>query len=206
MLEDLDTSIGRILDTVEELKLSEKTYLVFTSDNGVTARQFPHFNKPLRAGKGSYYEGGIRVPFVAVGPGIEAGSYSKVPIVGYDLLPTFAELAGSSKPLPEELEGGSFKSVLVNNGLGSVTRSRKGIYFSRQVDAVLIQENLKLIRTHNSGQVQLYNLAEDLSEENDLSQSQPETTERLHQELKDWMEANDVMTPTPHSPRGRRRQ
>jgi arylsulfatase A-like enzyme len=206
MLEDLDNSIGRVLDTVEELDLGATTYIVFTSDNGGTARQYPGFNKPLRAGKGSYYEGGIRVPFFAVGPGIEAGSYSKIPIVGYDLLPTFAGLAGSSKPLPEELEGGSFNSVLMNKGHGSVTRSRNGIYFSRQIDAVLIQEDLKLIRTHKSGEVQLYNLAKDLSEENDLSQRQPETTERMHNVLKAWMGANDVMTPSPHSPRGRRAQ
>ena len=79
---------------LEKLKLKDNTYLFLTSDNGGTARQYPNFNWPLRAGKGSYYEGGLRVPFIVAGPGIRAGSYSAVPVVGYDLLPTFAALAG----------------------------------------------------------------------------------------------------------------
>ena len=74
MMDDLDQAIGRIIDTVEAAGLSDSTYIFLTSDNGGTARQYPHFNKPLRAGKGSYYEGGIRVPFFAVGPGIKAGT------------------------------------------------------------------------------------------------------------------------------------
>lgn len=205
MLDDLDQAVGRVIDAVEEAGLSDSTYIVFTSDNGGTAREFPHFNKPLRAGKGSYYEGGIRVPFFAIGPGIEPGSYSTVPIVGYDLLPTFAQLAGSSLPLPPEVEGGSFYSILMNKGKGRALRPREGIYFSRQLDSVLIQGDLKLIRTHRSGDVQLYNLAEDLSELNDLSSTQPELRKRMHEALKDWMDANDVMTPSPHSPRGRRK-
>lgn len=204
MLDDLDREVGRILDTLNELKLTENTYVIFTSDNGGTARQFPHFNKPLRAGKGSYYEGGIRVPFFAVGPGIKAGSYSTVPIVGYDFLPTFAELSGSSEPLPSGIEGGSFKSVLFNGGQGTVVRPRDGIYFSRQLDAVLIQENHKLIRTHRDGRLQLYNLNNDLSELNDLSKDQPGRTEDLHRQLLDWMESIDASTPSPHAPRVRR--
>lgn len=68
MMDDLDQAVGRIIDAVEEAGLTSSTYLLFTSDNGGTARQFPDFNQPLRAGKSSYYEGGIRVPFFAVGP------------------------------------------------------------------------------------------------------------------------------------------
>ena len=206
MLDDLDREVGRIIDIVKELGLMENTYLIFTSDNGGTARQFPHFNKPLRAGKGSYYEGGIRVPFFAVGPGIKAGSYSTVPIVGYDFLPTFADLSGSKKPLPPEIEGASFKSVLFNDGKGSVKRPRDGIYFSRQVDAVLIQGRHKLIRTHRDGKLQLYDLDEDLSELKDLSKETPEKTAEMHKQLLSWMEDIDASTPSPHSPRRRRAQ
>jgi arylsulfatase A len=204
MLDDLDQSIGRLLDVVDETGISDNTYIIFISDNGGTARQYPLFNKPLREGKGSYYEGGIRVPFFAVGPGIAAGSYSTVPIVGYDLLPTFAGLVGIKDPLPPEIEGGSFKSILMNNGKGSVKRERDGIFFSRQIDAVLIQGDNKLILTHRTGELQLYNLGDDLSEENDLSQRNPELRDRMFKDLKEWMDANDVLTPSPHAPRARR--
>ena len=206
MLEDLDQAVGRIIDTVEEMNLMETTYIIFTSDNGGTARQFADFNKPLRGGKGTYFEGGIRVPFFAVGPGIEAGAYSTVPIVGYDLLPTLADLAGSDLPMPLEIEGGSFRDVLMNKGLGLVKRPRDGIYFSRQVDAVHIRDNYKLIRTHRTGELELYNLENDLSETNDLAESLPEIKEKLFAELKDWMDTNDVLTPSPDAPRARRRR
>jgi len=206
MLDDLDQAVGRVLDAVEEMGLSENTYIIFTSDNGGTAQDFPDFNKPLRGGKGSYYEGGIRVPFFAVGPGIEAGGYSTVPIVGYDLLPTFEDLAGSSLPLPPEVEGGSFKSILMEKGQGSVKREREGIYFSRQVDAVHILNNHKLILTHKSGKQKLYNLESDLSEAKDLSESHPELRKKLFAELDDWMNDNDVRTLSPDAPRARRRQ
>ena len=126
MIEDLDTAVGRVVDAVDENGLSESTYIFFTSDNGGTARQYPGFNKPLRAGKGSYYEGGIRVPFFAKGPGIEPGTYAPTPIVGYDLLSTFADLAGALKMVPTQTEGGSFKSILLNGGDGEVARPRPG--------------------------------------------------------------------------------
>lgn len=206
MLDDLDHAVGRVIDAVEEAGLTSSTYILFTSDNGGTARQFPHFNKPLRAGKGSYYEGGIRVPFFAVGPGIDPGSYSTVPIVGYDLLPTFARLAGFTGDLPPEAEGGSFHSVLLNQGKGRVQRPREGIYFSRQVDGVLIQDDFKLIRTHRTKEVELFNLGNDLSESNDLSSAKPELTAKMHKALKDWMDDNDVRTPSPDSPRGKKKK
>lgn len=205
MMEDLDHAVGRIIDAVEEMGLGDSTYLFFTSDNGGTARQFPHFNKPLRAGKGSYYEGGIRVPFFAMGPGIAPGSYSGVPIVGYDFLPTFLDLAGKVQLTPHEVEGGSFKSVLLNNGQGEVLREREGLYFSRQVDAVLIQDPYKLILTHRTGESQLYDLTKDLSEGTNLAPDESGIAEAMLLDLKGWIKDYDALAPSPDSPRGRRR-
>ena len=206
MMEDLDHAVGRIIDTVDEMGLSDSTYIFFTSDNGGTARQFPDFNKPLRAGKGSYYEGGIRVPFFATGPGIASGSYSTVPIVGYDFLPTFLELVDEAQTVPGEVEGGSFKSVLLNKGIGEIKRERDGLYFSRQVDSVLIQNPYKLILTNRSGEHQLYDLSKDISEANDLVSQRPDVAKSMLGDLKAWMEDYDVFTPSPDSPRGRRQQ
>jgi arylsulfatase A-like enzyme len=204
MIDDLDQAVGRILDVLDELKLTDSTYVFLTSDNGGLARQYPHFNKPLRAGKGSYYEGGLRVPFFAAGPGIKAGSYSTVPVVGYDLLSTFADLAGSAGKLPKGIEGGSIKTVLLKNGEGIVRRPQHGLHFYRPLDSVLIRDGHKLRRTHRTGEIELYNLAEDLSETTDLAAAQPGLAKRMQAALEDWIKEIDATTPSPLDRRPRR--
>ena len=204
MIDDLDQAIGRILDVLNELQLTDSTYIFLTSDNGGTARQYPHFNKPLRAGKGSYYEGGLRVPFFVAGPGIKPGSYSDVPVIGYDLLSTFAELAGSTKPLPRDIEGGSFKAVLLNGGKGAVQRPRPGLHFYRPLDSVLIRDGHKLRRTHRTGEIELYNLAEDLSETTNLTTTNPLLAKSMQTGLEDWIRSIDATTPSPLDRRPKR--
>ena len=205
MIDDLDQAVGRILDVLDELQLTDNTYVFLTSDNGGTARQYPHFNKPLRAGKGSYYEGGLRVPFFVAGPGIKPGSYSDVPVVGYDLLSTFAELAGSTKPLPRGIEGGSVKAVLLNGGKGAVQRPRPGLHFYRPLDSVLIRDGHKLRRTHRTGEIELYDLAEDLSETTNLVAAKPRLAKRMQAGLEDWTKEIDATTPSPLDRRAKRR-
>jgi arylsulfatase A-like enzyme len=204
MIDDLDQAVGRILDVLDELKLTDSTYVFLTSDNGGLARQYPHFNKPLRAGKGSYYEGGLRVPFFAAGPGIKAGSYSTVPVVGYDLLSTFADLAGSEGQPPKGIEGGSVKDVLLNGGKGEVRRPRAGLHFYRPVDSVLIRDGHKLRRTHRTGEIELYDLSEDLSEITNLAASKPRLAKRMQAGLEDWIKEIDATTPSPLDRRPRR--
>jgi len=204
MIEDLDTAVGRIIDAVDQNSLTDRTFIFFTSDNGGTARQYPGFNKPLRAGKGSYYEGGIRVPFFAKGPGIQPGTYASAPIVGYDLLSTFADLAGALKSVSSQTEGGSFKDILLNAGNGGVARPRSGIHFFRQVDSVLIQDDFKLKRTNRTGEFELFDLGKDLPENVNLADSRPEKASAMLAELLDWIDEIDATTPSPLSPRGRR--
>ena len=204
MIDDLDQAIGRILDVLNELQLTDSTYIFLTSDNGGTARQYPYFNKPLRAGKGSYYEGGLRVPFFVAGPGIKPGSYSDVPVIGYDLLSTFAELAGSTKPMPRDIEGGSVKAVLLNGGNGAVKRPRPGLHFYRPLDSVLIRDGHKLRRTHRTGEIELYNLAEDLSETTNLTTTNPLLAKRMQTGLEDWIRSIDATTPSPLDRRPKR--
>ena len=204
MIDDLDQAIGRILDVLNELQLTDSTYIFLTSDNGGTARQYPHFNKPLRAGKGSYYEGGLRGPFFVAGPGIKPGSYSDVPVIGYDLLSTFAELAGSTKPMPRDIEGGSVKVVLFNGGKGAVQRPRLGLHFYRPLDSVLIRDGHKLRRIHRTGDIELYNLAEDLSETTNLNTTNPLLAKRMQIGLEDWIRSIDATTPSPLDRRPKR--
>ena len=205
MIDDLDQAVGRILGVLDELQLTDNTYVFLTSDNGGTARQYPHFNKPLRAGKGSYYEGGLRVPFFAAGPGIESGSYSSVPVVGYDLLSTFADLAGSAEKQPKGIEGGSVKPALLNGGRGVVRRPRVGLHFCRRLDSVLIRDGHKLRRTHRTGEIELYDLAEDLSETTNLVAAKTRLAKRMQAGLEDWTKEIDATTPSPLDRRAKRR-
>ena len=137
MLEELDQQVGRILDAIEEMKIGGETYVFFTTDNGGRGtvpggsqkRMAP--NHPLTGAKHSLYEGGIRVPFLAMGPGIPAGSVSRVPVVGYDFLPTFHALAGGTEELGEEVDGVSLVDALRDPELTRIDRSQQGLMFHR---------------------------------------------------------------------------
>ena len=144
------------------------------------------------------------MPFLVAGPGIKPGTYSAVPAVGYDLLSTFADLAGSAEKLPKGIEGGSVKDILLNGGRGEVRRSRPGLHFFRPLDSVLIRDGHKLRRTHRTGEIELYNLAEDLSETTDLAAKQPGLAKRMQAALEDWIEEIAATTPSPLDRRPRR--
>jgi arylsulfatase A-like enzyme len=114
---DADTSIGMLLDKLETLGIDDNTYVVFTSDHGASwdlgnAIQ----NSPLFGGKGSLWEGALRVPLIIKGPGVTPGTYSDVPVTSADLYATFMDMVGSTLPLPAGVEGTSLKPILENGG------------------------------------------------------------------------------------------
>ena len=137
MLEELDQGIGRLLNTLDELKIADNTYVVFMSDNGGRGtvpggvRQALPPNAPLSGAKHSLLEGGIRVPFMVRGPAVAAGSVCHVPVSGYDLLPTFFELAGGKGELSDELDGGSFVSLFSKPSQDRITRRPGALIFHR---------------------------------------------------------------------------
>ena len=193
MNENLDEGIGMILDKIEELNLSKNTYIIFTSDNGsvptIPARRFykKSINYPLSRGKWDAMEGGIRVPFIVSGPGIEA-SESKVPVVGYDLLPTIIDLANPKFIPTENIDGGSFKNILFSKGKGEVNRNYEGIIFHvpyenkialNRAHSSIIQNNFKLIKYRDNNEVNLFDLNLDVSEEINISELKPEISNSL---------------------------
>ncbi|RME90491.1 MAG: sulfatase, partial [Verrucomicrobia bacterium] len=112
MTEDLDTAIGQVLAKLDELGIADRTYVVFTSDNG-----YHHWNQdlePLRGGKWWLWEGGLRVPLIVRGPGVPKGSRCDVNVVGYDWLPTLADLVGASRHVPPKVDGLSFAALLLS--------------------------------------------------------------------------------------------
>jgi arylsulfatase A-like enzyme len=193
MTDDLDTGIGRLMEKVRQLGLLENTYIFFMSDNGGRT-SLPGskdlglgLNHPLRGGKSTMYEGGIRVPFIVLGPDVKAGSVSPVPVTGLDILPTMADLAGYHSVLPETMDGGSIKPLLQNAGVGEVSRRRPFLIFHQAIDrtaqSALRWGNFKLVKTWKSGQLELFDLSKDLSEANDLSAKLPQKTTELDQTL-----------------------
>ena len=193
MTDDLDTGIGRLMEKIRALGLRENTYIFFLSDNGGRT-SLPGskdlglgLNHPLRGGKAGMYEGGIRVPFIVLGPGVKAGSVSQVPVTGLDFLPTMAELAGYQPTLPATVDGGSITAVLRNAGVGEVKRQRPYLIFhqayDRNAQSALRWGDLKLVKTWKTGKLELFDLANDLSEANDLSAKMPAKTKELDQAL-----------------------
>jgi arylsulfatase A-like enzyme len=193
MTEDLDAAVGRLLDKVRELGLHENTYIFYLSDNGgrgtLPGSQDLGFglNHPLRGAKSTMYEGGIRVPFFVVGPGVKAGSVSHVPVTGLDILPTMAELAGYRPALPETMDGGSIAAVLHHDGVGEVKRQRPYLIFhqayDRNAQSAIRWGDWKLVKTWKSGKLELFDLAQDLSEAQDLSARLPDKTRELDRTL-----------------------
>lgn len=190
MTHDVDEGIGVVLDKIESLGLSETTYVFFLSDNG-GRNSIPkqeggtlHRNLPLRGGKGSVYEGGIRVPFMVKGPGVKANTVSEVPATGLDIFPTIAELAGYKSKLPSAVDGGSLTPVLNHEGKGEIARARPYLIFHQAVarsgDTAILMGDYKLVKTWARGRLELFNLSKDKGEEKDLSESLPDKTKELH--------------------------
>lgn len=209
MLQDLDTGIGRLLDEVDRLGLADNTYVILMSDNGGVAFIPPVKNKmadpstypkpmrnyPLRGGKWDLFEGGLRVPFIVRGPGIKPGSECDVPVVGWDLLPTLADLAGYAKPLPADLDGGSFKELLLHGGKGTVKRpDGDALYFHRyeypkdRMNPAFPQSAIrvgdwKLLKVWKTNQLYLFNLKDDLGERTNLAAKYPAKAQALNARL-----------------------
>lgn len=199
MLESLDGGIGKVLDMIDELGIANNTYLILLADNGgaefippvknkfdhpSTFKKHPR-NYPLRGGKWTLYEGGTRVPFMVIGPGIKAGSQTDIPVVGWDILPTLSELAGNTKPLPENIDGVSFRSVLVSGNQAEIKRKNDELvfhYFGKSHSAIRIGD-YKLIKFWNLKKTELFNLKDDLGELNNLSEKNPEKVKEMEIEL-----------------------
>ena len=197
MLDDVDNAFGTLLDAIDELGIKEETYVIFTSDNGGGFRG----NAPLKAGKGSLYEGGIRMPSFVRGPGVEAGSYSKVPVVQWDFLPTFYDLAGGTEPLPEELDGGSIRSVFEKGNEGRVKRRVRDLIFhfpwhTGVAESVIRSGNYKLRKDLDSLKIELFDIERDLEENHDLAKKLPKIVKKLDRRRSAYLEQVNAETVT----------
>ena len=148
----------------------------------------------MRHGKGTLYEGGIRVPFIISGPKIKPGSTSSIPISGIDLLPTIQDIVSNKVEIFENLDGGSFKQNLFSNQNAIINRNNNFLVFhlpfrrgSFNPHSAIIQDNFKLIKFLNTNKKVLFDLSTDTNEKNDISNSNPEKTNQLEYMLEDYL-------------------
>lgn len=205
MIQSLDESVGRILAKLADLKLDDKTVVVFTSDNGglSTAEGTPTSNLPLRMGKGWNYEGGVREPLLVKWPGVtQAGTLCREPMISTDFYPTFLEIAGLPARPRQHQDGASIASLLKGGALPERPFFWHYPHYSNQgggPGGAVRLGDFKLIEWFEDMRFELFNLRDDLGEQHDVAARMPEKAASLRRQLHDWRERVDaqMMTPNP---------
>ncbi|MEM7014599.1 MAG: sulfatase [Verrucomicrobiota bacterium] len=238
-LEHIDRSIGHLMNRLDELGEAEETLILFLSDNGgiyerLEHRELPkphppapkfetnlieYSNSPLRAGKGSIYEGGVRVPMIAHWPGrIPKETVIETPVHGIDILPTCFAAAGATQPDDHVLDGCDLQRLLttgsdpalanrplyhyypfydLNWGLTPSASIRLGDYKLIEFFGDRVEADRQYIPGHS---VELYNLADDIGESNNLVEANPDIVQKLTAQLHGWMDdlGAETSKPNPH--------
>ncbi|MGM0399670.1 MAG: sulfatase [Chloroflexota bacterium] len=205
MVESMDENIGRLFAALEETGQAKDTIIIFTSDNGglATAEGSPTCNAPLAEGKGWMYEGGTREPLLIKWPGVtEPATVCDFSVSSPDFYPTMLEMAGLD-PLPEQHRDGVSLVPLLE---GTGTPEREAIYWhyphygnqGGTPGSSLRVEDHKLIEFFEDGRIELYNLRQDISEEENLAEDEPELALRLKRLLAGWRESVEAKIPEPN--------
>ena len=202
MTKDLDEGIGVILKNLKDLGIDDNTYVIYMSDNGSVpnipgAKKYINsYNYPLSRGKWDAMEGGIRVPLIISGPGIEFKSECNEPVSGSDILPTIISLAGNKKIELTDIDGGSISDFLFKNPNSKINRDVEGIFFHvpyrngialKRPHSAVIQDNYKLIKFQDNGEVLLFNLTNDIKENINLSKIEVQKSNTLEKSLEDYL-------------------
>jgi arylsulfatase A-like enzyme len=192
--------VGRILAKLRELRIADRTVVLFTSDNGGLLRSTS--NAPLRAGKGSAYEGGVRVPLIVSWPGVaKPGTSCDTPAISPDLFPTILDIAGI-RERPKGIDGVSLVPLLRKDG----GLARDDLYWhyphyhpgGATPYGAVRKGDLKLIEFFEDGRLELYNLREDIGEKKDLASEMPEKAKELQKLLARWRAEVGARMPTPN--------
>jgi len=171
-VQEVDWAVGQVLNAVRSRKLEQKTLVIFTSDNGGSIRHGSN-NAPLRGGKGSTLEGGIRVPTIAWWPGkISPGTSTNAITSTMDMLPTFAELAGASVPTDRKLDGMNIWSVIVGDGAGP----RNEFFYFRSMNLQAVRQGSWKLHLAKS---ELFNLHSDVGETNNVAADHANIVDKL---------------------------
>ena len=208
----MDKSLGDLMDWVAQAGLERETIIIFMSDNGGLASssywrdgELYTQNAPLKSGKGSLYEGGIRVPFIVKwNKVVKPNSRSHAPIIIEDLYPTLLSMAGiKNYRVPQTIDGKDITPILRGKQRGFEKRQLIWNYpniwdgegLGISLNCAIREGQWKLIYSYLTGKKELYNLSTDLSEKNDLSASQPQLVARLFRHLTSRLRKMDAQKP-----------
>ena len=217
-LEHLDRGIGRMMDGMEKLGLSENTIVVFSSDNGGRTANIEYqrstSNHPLKHGKHTFFEGGVRVPLMVRWPGrVTAGAICETPVHGVDFLPTFADIAQVDTAVYSETDGVSFFPLCLNRNV-ELTRRHDGLYWYyphyilelspgpktycapiRPMAAIRKGDWKLLWYFEDAGLAELFNLREDAGEETNMAKKYPQLVDEMKSLLFDWLKDTGTALP-----------
>jgi len=208
MVASLDQSVGRVLERLDRHRIADNTLVVFTSDNGgLTQRYGKHDgfteNLPLRRGKGSAYEGGVRVPTIVRWPGVtQADSVCSEPVMTIDYYPTLLEIAAVTGDAGHNrsVDGKSITPLLSdpNTSLGRDLYWHYPHYHAGGDGpySAIRSGDWRLIEFHEDNRFELYNLADDLGEQHDLAEDMPDKVTQLRDKLHAWRKSVDAQMPT----------
>ena len=224
MIEHVDNSVGAIMDFIDKMDLTENTVFIFYSDNGGVDNRFDNIpllggksknvypeghplryiattNSPLRAGKGTLYEGGVRVPMIIRWPEkVKSGFISEAIVSSVDFYPTFLELAKGKRPEKQVLDGHSMIPSLTENKFDSEREvfTHYPVYHHEQPMSAVRKGDWKIIENLVSGEFALYNLKYDINEMTDLKFSHPEKLDQMKRVLLKWQQDTKAQNPVPN--------
>lgn len=217
MIENVDRNIGLLFNVLQTKGDWDNTLIIFSSDNG--GRLETTFNKPLRAGKGSYYEGGIRVPIIFSWPGhIEPGTRSDYPISNLDFFPTIMEMLGIDSGLPT-FDGESIYGIVKNDATNTLSerslywhfpfylQANRNFYgeirdslFRTRPGSAIRYGDWKLHHYLEDDAIELYNLTEDIGERNNLADINTTKRDELYGKLNEWRKKVNAPIPSELNP------
>lgn len=214
MIESVDEGLGRLMKVLEELDIAQRTIIMVTSDNGGYGPATSM--KPLKGYKGTYYEGGLRVPMLVRWPGVTvAGSVCETPVCNVDIYPTLMDMAKISLPDTQHLDGVSLRPLLEGGELPSralfwhfpaylesyaVIDGQRDPLFRSRPCSIIRNGDWKLHEYYEDGGLELYNLREDVGEEKNVALSHPDKLHELHSQLIAWRGATQALIPTETNP------
>jgi len=218
MIEAMDSNVGRLINTLEELNLTDNTLIIFTSDNG--GLQHVSGQQPLKYGKGAYYEGGTRVPLIIRWDAkIKAKTVSKTPVINLDFYPTFLELIEQQTFNDQILDGQSLLPILFDQGKikdrslfwhfpiylqaikGLNINTGRDSNFRTRPGSTMRYGKWKLHQYFEDAAIELYDLDKDISETTNLAQKHPIKTRKLLKKLEDWRAKTEAPIPTEPNPK-----
>ncbi len=200
LVEAMDDAIGVVLNALKEHGLEDNTIVIFTSDNGGVASgdAFSTSNTPLRGGKGYQWEGGIREPYFVYVPWLDEVKQIHVPVTGADFYPTILDLCGIEQLPDQHKDGLSLKPLLEGEQIQDRPLYWHYPHYGNQggnPSSIIQKDNFKLIHYWEDGNNELYDIDQDIAEEQDISDEFPEKVAAMERELLDWLASVNARFP-----------